>query len=184
MVAERISHHDSPRQEEPSSEDDMGDVTPIRSSEGKILLEKIESLQKTVKIVADGVSDLSQGQGRLLGEVSNNASRTQLLTNEVGLLRAAIESFTEVKNRVESMRPKLDSVPQFIEERIVEHDRTTLLTGFLEQKQDRKVLKLEIYKAVIAVVVAGLFGVLCSIGYNALLYTAAHAKPAITHTQP
>jgi hypothetical protein len=172
MAVDRISQH-SPS-EDPEN---VGEVTPIRSSEGKIIIEKI-------KYLVESVMELQQDQGKLVREVSKNAAKTELLTEEVVLLRKAVEQIPDLKSRVDSMRPKMDSVPQFIDEKITEHERTVELTGYRQNNEFKKTLKLEVYKVVIGVVLAAALGIAANVGWNALIYAAGHQRPAVIHTQP
>ena len=97
MTAERISQHDSPREEQKNS-DDMGDVTPIRSSEGKLILAAVQHL-------ATDVAEIQHSQGKLLREVAGNAASTVLLREEVALVRIAISEIAEIKKKVEALPP-------------------------------------------------------------------------------
>jgi hypothetical protein len=165
MAIERIS------QPSPDpNDDDMGQVTPIRSSEGRIILEAVHKL-------TDAVMELETAQGRLTAEIANVAAKTHLMAEDVKKLEAALKP---LERRVDSMRPKVESFPHSIDVSVVEALTQKELSDFRAGVADKKLLRFEVYKAVIAVVVASLLGVGAKIGYDVLIWQAAHAH-SIAH---
>jgi len=142
-----------------------GEPTPIRSSEGKLLR---AAMQK----VTDEVGELHQGQGKLLAEVSQLTAKLTLLMTSVESLRQ------EVTRKIESIRPKVASIPALVEEEITGAFKDKELDTLRGKENVRGKLQFEVYKAVVAVVVAGILGALSTCGYQALMYEARRVSPA------
>jgi hypothetical protein len=149
----------------------------IRSSEARVLLSAVHH-------VADEVAELQVAQGTLMAEVSAVTSGLREVRSAVSKLETAVAKLTgslepeTIRNlaaRLESMRPKLDSVPMVVDERVHEALVQQELGNLREGEAARKTLKFEVWKAVIAFIVAGLLGVSAKVGYDALLFAAGHA---------
>ena len=135
-----------------------GEPTPIRSSEGKLLLKALEK-------VTNEVTRLHEDQGKLL--------------REVGLLATAVEGLREmITRKLDSIRPKVESIPALVEEEITGAFKDKELDTLRGKEKVRGKLQFEVYKAVVAVVVAGILGALSTCGYQALMYEARRVSPA------
>lgn len=160
-----------------------GEVVPLRTSEAKVL-------QATMQTVANEVADLYESQGRLLREVSDYARTSKDVDNailrrldqiEEKIVAIRDEIHDWIRPRIESMRPKLDSVrdsvPVLVEERATEVVRRALtekeLEDLREGKADRKTLKMEVYKVVIGIVVTALLGGVSAVFLQAFLHAAS-----------
>jgi len=138
---------------------------PIRSAEG-------HALHTAKQRVVDAVSEQHHGQGELLREVAHNTARLNVLTGDMHDMRALLEK------RIESMRPKLDSIPAIVDDRIEDEFTQRELRRLRESKAERKTLQFEVYKAVIAVLVAGALGAVSTCAWQSVVYATGHAQRA------
>jgi hypothetical protein len=172
-------HSATPVPEDPEM---AGEVRQLRSSEARILLDSFTH-------VTNQMSDLSADQLRLAAEVGRNTLAVQAAAAKYGQLETHVENLQGMVSdlvkmvqtsgaRIESMRPKVDSVPMVVGEtidRVFEHRE---LAGFREQQETKKTLRLEAYKIIIGVVLAATLGILSKVGYDILVWQVGHSHPA------
>jgi hypothetical protein len=157
-----------------------GEVRQLRSSEARILLDSFTR-------VTDQMVELSADQLRLAGEVARNtlavqgssanyAKLSERVENLHGMVSDLVTMVQKGSARIESMRPKVDSVPLVVGEtidRVFEHRE---LAGYRERQETKKTLKIEAFKVVIGVVLAALLGIAGKVGFDLLIYEAGHAR--------
>lgn len=178
-----LEHSATPVPEEPEM---AGEVRQLRSSEARILLDSFTN-------VVNQMSEVSADHLRLAGEVGRNSTAVQAMRADVSQLKKEVETLGQLisdlvkmvqtgRERIESMRPKVDSVPLVageIVDRMFEHRE---LAGFREQQETRKTLKIEVYKVAIGVILAALLGLASKIGFDVLVYEAGHPRSHETPT--
>jgi hypothetical protein len=173
-----LEHSATPVPEDPEM---AGEVRQLRSSEARILLDSF-------KLVTDQMTELSSDHLRLAGEVGRNTLAVQTAAAKYGQLETQVGNLSEMVSdlvtlvqkgsaRIESMRPKVDSVPMVVGEtidRVFEHRE---LAGFREQQEVKKTLRIEAYKVALGVILAATLGILSKVGYDLLIWQVGHAHP-------